>query len=237
MASRRRACTSPCAHRHSDKVDQAAATVKAKHGVRTLGITADVTNPSDIFAFASAVEQEFGGCDILINNAGEGSSETLMEASDQRWQDFLDLLLMSAVRMSRELVPSMKRRGGGVILNNASICALQPLFHGPIYAVAKAAMVMYSKCLAHELIKDNIRVNTINPGLIQTAGWDRNARQLGPQQGLTPRNTSTASPRITRRSAASRLPKNSPTSSCSSAPTKPGTAWAPPTTSTVAGSA
>jgi NAD(P)-dependent dehydrogenase (short-subunit alcohol dehydrogenase family) len=167
-------------------VDAAAAAVKKAHHVQTLGMVVDVTKPKQIAAFAAKIQKQFGGADILINNAGEGSAETIMDASDQRWQDFMDLLLMSAVRMSRALVPSMKKRGGGVIINNASICALQPLFHGPIYAVAKAAMVMFSKCLAHELIPHNIRVNAINPGLIQTLGWDRNAQRLSKEKKITP---------------------------------------------------
>jgi NAD(P)-dependent dehydrogenase (short-subunit alcohol dehydrogenase family) len=87
--------------------------------------------------------------------------------------------------MSRALVPSMRSRGGGVIINNASICALQPLQRGPIYAVCKAAMVMFTKCLSNELIKDNIRVNAINPGLIQTLGWERPAEKLGAAEGIT----------------------------------------------------
>ena len=165
-------------------VEQAAADVKQAHGPRTLGAVADVTKSEEIAAFVALVEKEFGGFDLLINNAGDGSNETIMDAPDQRWQYYLDLLLMSAVRMSRAVVPSMRRRGGGVIINNASICALQPLYHAPIYCTAKAAMVMFSKCLAHELIKDHIRVNCINPGLIRTRGWTDWAECRAKEEGV-----------------------------------------------------
>lgn len=171
--------------RHEDVLAKAAADVKNAHAVRTFAMPVDVTRLEQILAFTAAVEKEFGGCDILINNAGEGSNETLSDASDERWQYYLDLLLMSAVRMSRTLTPSMKKRGGGVILNNASICALQPLPHGPIYATAKAALVMYSKCLATELIPFNIRVNAINPGLIRTAGWETGGKEQAARQGIS----------------------------------------------------
>ena len=70
---------------------------------------------------------------------------------------------MAAVRLARDLAPGMKQRGGGVILHNASICAEQPLWYEPIYNVTKAALMMFSKSLSTELIKDNIRVNCINP--------------------------------------------------------------------------
>jgi NAD(P)-dependent dehydrogenase (short-subunit alcohol dehydrogenase family) len=93
---------------------------------------------------------------------------------------------MAAVRMSRALVPLMRRRGGGVILNNASICAKQPLGYEPIYNTTKAALVMMSKCLANELIKDDIRVNVVNPGLILTKDWVKTANQLTEGTSTTP---------------------------------------------------
>jgi NAD(P)-dependent dehydrogenase (short-subunit alcohol dehydrogenase family) len=171
--------------RTRQKVDEAAALVKETYGVRTLGMAADVGKPGDILAFAAAVQKEWGGIDILINNAGEGTGETIMEAPDERWQYYLDMMLMSAVRMSRACVPSMRKRGGGVIVHNASICAAQPMYIEPIYNVAKAALVMFSKCLAHELIGDKIRVNCINPGLIRTRPWEAYAEKNCAAAGMT----------------------------------------------------
>ena len=72
----------------------------------------------------------------------------------------------------------MKRRGGGVIVNNASICAAQPLWYEPIYNVTKSALVMLSKNLANELIPDGIRVNAVNLGLTLTPDWIKTATQL-----------------------------------------------------------
>lgn len=77
----------------------------------------------------------------------------------------------------------MKARGGGAILNNASICAVQPLWYEPIYNVTKAALMMLSKNLATELVGDNIRVNCINPGLILTPDWIKTAKQLSAPTG------------------------------------------------------
>ena len=90
---------------------------------------------------------------------------------------------MAAVRLARGLVPFMRRRGGGVILHNASICASQPLWYEPIYNVTKSALVMFAKTLATEVIKDKIRVNTINPGLILTGDWIKTAKQLTADKG------------------------------------------------------
>ncbi len=94
---------------------------------------------------------------------------------------------MAAIHLARLCVPLMrKRKGEGVIIHTASICATQPLDYEPIYNVTKAALVMYSKCLANELISENIRVNTISPGLIRTPDWDKTAGIVSQKKGLTP---------------------------------------------------
>ena len=164
--------------RNEERVLSRAAEIAERHGVRALGVRADVTQPEDIAGLAALVATEFDGADILINNAGTGSNETIMEARDDKWQHYWDLHVMAAVRLTRTLVPGMRRRGGGVIINNASICAKQPLGYEPIYNVTKAALMMFSKCLSNELIGDSIRVNCINPGLILTPDWRKTATQL-----------------------------------------------------------
>jgi len=159
------------AARDGERARSEADAIAEEFAVDASGVAADVTKPAEIDALAALVEEQFDGADILINNAGAGSNETIMQAPDERWQHYWDLHVMAAVRLTRALVPSMKRRGGGVILNNASICATQPLGHEPIYNVTKAALVMLSKNLAQELIADKVRVNVVNPGLVLTAGW------------------------------------------------------------------
>ena len=171
--------------RDSGRVAERAAEIVTKYGVKALGIAADVSHADDIARALAEIEQAFGGTDILINNAGTGTNETILDAPDEKWQHFWDLHVMAAVRLSRGLVPAMQRRGGGVILNNASICAKQPLGYEPIYNTTKAALVMFSKCLANEVIKHNIRVNTINPGLVLTKDWVKTATQLTDGTGRT----------------------------------------------------
>ncbi|HVO39734.1 MAG TPA: SDR family oxidoreductase [Spirochaetia bacterium] len=171
--------------RDKERVEREARNVARQHGVRALGISADVSRTADIDAAMSRISSEFEGVDILINNAGTGTSETIMDAPDEKWQYFWDLHVMAAVRCARAVVPLMRKRGGGVILNTASICAKQPLGYEPIYNTTKAALVMLSKCLANELIKDNIRVNAVNPGLILTPDWKKTAGILTKGTGTT----------------------------------------------------
>jgi NAD(P)-dependent dehydrogenase (short-subunit alcohol dehydrogenase family) len=163
--------------RDEARVQSVARNIAERYGVRAIGLRADMSKAEETSAFAAAVEAEFGAVDILINNAGTGSEETILNANDERWQYYWELHVMAAIRLARDLVPLMRRRGG-VILNNGSICATQPLGYEPIYNTTKAALAMFSKCLANELIPYNIRVNLVNPGLIHTPDWEKTAKLL-----------------------------------------------------------
>lgn len=172
--------------RDGERAGREAQRIAKQHGVRATGSAVDVSKPEEIERFAKEVDAEYGFADIIINNAGTGSSETIMEATDERWQYYWDLHVMAAIRMSRQFVPLLKRRNGGVILNTASICARQPLGYEPIYNTTKAALVMFGKCLSNEMIPFNIRVNTISPGLILTPDWRKTAGILTEGTDRTP---------------------------------------------------
>lgn len=165
-----------CCARDEEETKAAVQEIDQKYDVRAEGLAVDVTEPDAISRLINHVQTRFGGIDILINNAGVGTNEDILDAPDEKWQYHWDLHVMAAVRLARGLVPSMKERGGGVILHNASICARQPLDHEPIYNVTKAALSMLSKCLANEVADDGIRVNCVSPGLVQTGPWEDAAR-------------------------------------------------------------
>jgi len=172
--------------RDEERVQREAHAIAQAHGVKTLGLRADVARREEVESAVARLDQAFGSLDILINNAGTGTSETILDAPDEKWTQIWDLHVMAAVRTARGCVPLMQRRGGGVILNNASICAKQPLGYEPIYNTTKAALVMFTKCLANELIPFNIRVNAVNPGLILTPDWRKTAGILTQGTGQTP---------------------------------------------------
>jgi 3-oxoacyl-[acyl-carrier protein] reductase len=165
------------AARDGARAEAAAAAIAEEFGITARSHACDVATAEGCAGLIEAV-RGCGGADILVNNAGTGSNETILEAPDEKWQAYWDLHVMAAVRLARGLAPMMKVRGGGAILNNGSICATQPLWYEPIYNVTKAALVMFSKNLANELIPMGIRVNAINPGLIRTPDWVKTATQL-----------------------------------------------------------
>lgn len=171
--------------RNEARVLEEARRIGEKYRVKTVGIPADVSKAADCDAVIARVEQVFGGADILINNAGTGSNEKILTAPDEKWQYYWDLHVMAAVRLARGLIPSMRKRGWGVIINNASICAKQPLDYEPIYNVTKAGLMMFSKVLSNEVVGDNIRVNCVNPGLVLTPDWVKTAKQLTEGTGQT----------------------------------------------------
>ena len=171
-------CRIVLAARNEERAAAEARGIAATHGVEVHAVGADVATAEGCAGLVAATEARFGGADILINNAGTGSNETILDAPDEKWQYYWDLHVMAAVRLARGLAPAMIRRGGGVILNNASICASQPLWYEPIYNTTKAALVMLSKNLANELIPHNIRVNALNLGFVLTPDWIKTASQL-----------------------------------------------------------
>jgi 3-oxoacyl-[acyl-carrier protein] reductase len=169
--------------RNGERGEREAGRIARDFGVTAKAVAADVATAPGCDAVIAAATGGFGGIDILINNAGTGSNETIAEADDAKWQYYWDLHVMAAVRLARGLVPGMKARGGGVVLHNASICAVQPLWYEPIYNTTKSALMMFSKTLANEVVGDNIRVNTINPGLVLTPDWIKTAKQIAGPDG------------------------------------------------------
>lgn len=157
-----------------------------KENINCVDIKADVTKLEDLENAVSIIKKHTDKVDILINNAGTGSKEDIMEADDEKWQYYWDLHVMAAVRLSRMIVPMMKETNNeGVILNTSSICSKQPLGYEPIYNTTKAALTMLSKCLANELIEEKIRVNAVNPGLVLTSDWKNTAKKLTKDKDIT----------------------------------------------------
>ncbi|OIP87581.1 MAG: short-chain dehydrogenase [Rhodobacterales bacterium CG2_30_65_12] len=158
-------------------IEAVAAQIGRDFGVTARAVASDVATPEGCQAVIDAAAS-LGGADIFVSNAGTGSNETVAEAPDEKWQSYWDLHVMAAVRLSRGLAPQMEAKGGGAMLMNASICAVQPLWYEPIYNTTKAALMMFAKTLSTEMIKRGIRVNTVNPGLIRTPDWENTAREL-----------------------------------------------------------
>ena len=105
---------------------EAAAELRAQTGAEVLAVAADVTQADDCRRFVDAAAHAFGGVDILLNNAGTSAARGLEEIDDAAWQSDIDLKLMAAVRLCRAVIPIMRARGGGAIVNTPSSAARRP---------------------------------------------------------------------------------------------------------------
>jgi NAD(P)-dependent dehydrogenase (short-subunit alcohol dehydrogenase family) len=124
---------------------------------------------------AAAVRQ-FGGVDILLNNAGTSAAGAFEKVGDDAWQADFDLKVMGAVRMSRLVIPHMKQRGGGRIINVTTVGGKAPRAQGLPTSVSRAAGINLTKSLANEYAADRILVNTICIGLVKSAQIARRAK-------------------------------------------------------------
>ena len=148
-------------------IDEAAARLSSS-GATVLATAVDVRNGDQIVAWSQKTIERFGGIDLLFTNGGGPPSGAAVAFDDAAWQNAVDLLLFSALRMVRAAVPSMKARGGGSILMSTSASVKEPIPNLGLSTVLRASVSALSKTLALELAPDKIRVNQIIPGRIDT---------------------------------------------------------------------
>lgn len=131
-------------------------------------IPADLSTADGCAELATAATDLLGGIDVLINNVGAGTPppDGLLTASDDIWEQTLQLNLLASVRLDRAVLPEMVTRGSGAIIHVTSVGAYFPVGPDAPYQAAKAALSTYSKALANEFAGRGVRVNRISPGLI-----------------------------------------------------------------------
>jgi NAD(P)-dependent dehydrogenase (short-subunit alcohol dehydrogenase family) len=150
-------------------------------------VAADVSTPAGIRDLAGAALGILGGVDVLVDNAAGQTRRPggVLEMTDEDWLADLSASLLSAVRLDRELLPSMIARGSGVIIHIGSNAARLPQPAALPYAAAKAALAAYSKGLANEVARQGIRVNLVSPGVIETAGLADRLQILADEAGTS----------------------------------------------------
>ena len=152
-------------------IDQRAAEAAAQGlGSDHLGLVCDVTDPTACKRSAAEAIDRFGKIDVLINNAGITQPVKFMEIDQASWRRIIDVNLTGVLNLSQAVVPHMRERKSGSIACMSSVSAQRGggIFGGPHYSAAKAGVLGLAKAMARELGPDNIRVNCVTPGLIQT---------------------------------------------------------------------
>jgi 3-oxoacyl-[acyl-carrier protein] reductase len=130
-------------------------------------VEADLSRPGE----SERVIAEAGDVDVLVNNAGLAYQRDFLDVTDEQWQEMWDVNLMSALRAIRAVVPGMRERGGGAIVNVSSTAGKRPSTGMPDYSVVKAALLSVSRLTADLYAKDGIRCNAVTPGPTATEAW------------------------------------------------------------------
>ena len=133
-----------------------------------LALRADVRDPNEVAQAVETAVEHFGGLDVLVNNAGVGAFSRVAEMTVEQWQHVVDTNLSGVFYTSRAVLPHLRARGGGWIINVSSLAGGNPFPGGAAYCASKAALNAFSEALMQEVRQDGIRVSYVMPGSVRT---------------------------------------------------------------------
>jgi 2-dehydro-3-deoxy-D-gluconate 5-dehydrogenase len=163
------------AGRNSDKSDAAVKELTGR-GIDACAVTVDVTDQGAVARLVQATLERYGRLDVLVNNAGTNIRKPVQDLAVEEWHRVLDTNLTSAFFCSKAAYPAFKAAGGGKIINIGSMMSLFGASFAPAYGASKGGIVQLTKSLAVAWARDNIQVNAVLPGWIDT-DLTRQARQ------------------------------------------------------------
>ncbi len=150
---------------HERRLGETADRLAGETGARPEIVRCDVTVEDDVAALFSVASERLGGVDVLVNNAGLGGTAALVDMTDDQWASVLDVTLTGTFRCTRAALRHMVDRGGGVIVNNASVLGWRAQAGQAHYAAAKAGVMALTRCAAVEAADAGVRVNAVAPSL------------------------------------------------------------------------
>ena len=163
--------------RDGEALTRAAGEIEAATGRPVLTTTADLSELSSVARVASEAVSRLERLDILVNNAGAIKGGDFLKTPDEEWLHGWSLKLLGYIRMAREILPHMQRRGGGRIINVVGAAARNPSMTYMMGGTANAALINFTKALADLGARSNVLVTAVSPGPVKTERWDNLARQ------------------------------------------------------------
>jgi len=133
-----------------------------------IGVTGSNQSNEDIKRLVDAVVAQWGRIDVLVNSAGHGPRAPILEISDEDWHQGMETYLLNVIRPTRLVTPIMQRQQGGVVINISTAWAFEPSEMFPTSAVFRAGLASFSKIFADTYASDNIRINNVLPGWIDS---------------------------------------------------------------------
>ncbi|MGA0595212.1 SDR family NAD(P)-dependent oxidoreductase [Enterovirga sp. CN4-39] len=152
----------------SDKVEAACGELRSGGAAHVEGVVVDVSSASSVADAFSALKERLGGLDILVNNAGIREIETAFDLAPDEWNRVIGVNLSGPFYCSQQAGLLMRARGGGSIINIASVAGVMGITHRPAYTAAKHGLIGLTRNLARDFAAAGIRVNAVAPGLIRT---------------------------------------------------------------------
>jgi 3-oxoacyl-[acyl-carrier protein] reductase len=171
--------------RDSRTLAETAASIAEKTNAHVLAVPADVTVAEDIKRLVDAGNERFGRIDILVTNAGGPPAGRFEQLTPQQWEDAIRLTLLSAVELTRQVLPGMKERRWGRIINITSIAVKQPVENLLLSNSLRAGLTGFARTLANEVAPDGITVNNVLPGYTRTERLDELAQMMAEKQGIS----------------------------------------------------
>lgn len=152
---------------HEGRLQASVDKLKEETGLQDVwGLVCNVVVEDEVRALVDFAEDKLGGIDVLINNAGLGTSKLLVDMEDAEWNKVIDVTLNGTMRMTRYMMQVMKARGrGGVIVNNASVLGWRAQKEQAHYAAAKSGVMALTRCAALEGAEFGVRINAVAPSL------------------------------------------------------------------------
>jgi 3-oxoacyl-[acyl-carrier protein] reductase len=174
--------------RGAEALDEARAAIAASSGVPVHAVTADLSKHEDVTRVAEEALKQYGRVDVLVTNAGGPPAGTFEKHSWGAWQQAVDLTLRSAVELTRAVLPGMRERHWGRIINVTSIAVKQPVDNLMLSNAVRSAVTGFARTLANEVATDGITVNNILPGYTRTERVEELARATAAKEGVQARD-------------------------------------------------
>ncbi len=151
---------------HERRLAEAVEAIQRETGLQEVfGQLCDVSRQDQVDALVGGAEERLGGVDVLINNAGLGTSKRVVDMTDDEWHKVIDVTLTGTFRMTRAMLAHMQPRGRGVIVNNASVLGWRAQAEQAHYAAAKAGVMALTRCAAIEAAEFGVRINAVAPSI------------------------------------------------------------------------
>lgn len=172
--------------REPQTLAEVAAAIADNTGAHVLAVPADVTVVDQIKQVVNSGNERFGRIDILVTNAGGPPAGTFEQLTREQWDAAVQLTLFSAIELARQVLPGMKARRWGRILNITSIAVKQPVENLMLSNSLRAGVTGFARTLANEVAAEGITVNNILPGYTRTERLEELANMMAQRQGISP---------------------------------------------------